>query len=115
MRYPHLQPYDGDYSPPGWALLVSEALESLAAIEATPGLRSRVSQVKEKFGGLKLYAFVDDDRPEGRRFTAQLREIVQAAEQRAARTWQTCGAPGELRSPGVWWATVCAKHIPRGR
>lgn len=74
-----------------------------------------MSQVKAKFGGLRLYVLGGDESPEGQRFAAQLSEIVAAAAQRAARSCQMCGAPGELRSAGGWWGTVCAKHVPRDR
>lgn len=113
VRYPHLRPYGGDYSPDGWAHIVADALTSIAEIEAASGLLASVAQVKEKFGGLRLYVRARDETTEGQHFAAQLQEIVAAAEQRAARTCQKCGAPGELRSAGGWWGTTCAQHAPR--
>lgn len=59
-----------------------------------------VSQVKEKFGGLRFYYNGGDDVVDG---------MVRMAESWAANTCETCGQPGTLRHGG-WIRTLCDKH-----
>lgn len=110
VRHPHLRPYDGDFAPDGWAHIIADALESIAAVEQASGFRARVSQIKEKIAGLRLYVRGGDDSAEGQRFAAQLMEIVQAAQRRAARTCEDCGQPGQLRCAPGWFRTTCEQH-----
>jgi hypothetical protein len=59
-----------------------------------------VSQIKEKFGGLRFYYGGGDDCVDG---------MVRMAESWAENTCETCGAPGEERSGG-WIKTLCDEH-----
>jgi hypothetical protein len=71
--------------------------EELAeAIEELP----QIMQVKEKFGGLRFYAF----HAEGVN-----RSYINFAETLSMRTCEWCGAPGEARSDG-WTKVLCEKH-----
>lgn len=46
--------------------------------------------------------------------TQKIREIIEAAEDEAARTCQFCGAPGEhVVWPDTWHVTACAAHGTR--
>lgn len=59
-----------------------------------------VSQIKEKFGGLRFYYDGGDDTVSG---------MVTMAEELASKTCEKCGAPGKVR-PGGWITTLCDAH-----
>lgn len=59
-----------------------------------------VSQIKEKFGGLRFYYDGGDDYISG---------MVLMAEIWAGRHCETCGKPGDRRSGG-WIRTLCDEH-----
>ena len=71
---------------PGWAGLVAECYELLPD-------GSTISQVKEKFGGLRFYAdpYLD---------------AINDIEDRSLTVCEDCGQPGEPRSGG-WIRTLC--------
>lgn len=59
-----------------------------------------VTQVKEKFGGLRFYYNGGDSKVDG---------MVRMAEAWADHTCETCGVPGKLRKGG-WLRTLCDEH-----
>jgi hypothetical protein len=59
-----------------------------------------VSQIKEKFGGLRFYYDGGDDFVDA---------LVRMAEAWAENTCEVCGAPGEARGGG-WIKTLCDTH-----
>jgi len=59
-----------------------------------------VSQVKEKFGGLRFYYDGGND---------NIRGMVGMAESLSAITCEECGAPGDQRHDG-WIRTLCDEH-----
>ena len=59
-----------------------------------------VSQIKEKFGGLRFYYDGGDDEISG---------MVRMAESWADHSCEECGAPGKSRNGG-WIKTLCDKH-----
>lgn len=59
-----------------------------------------VSQIKEKFGGLRFYYDGGDDYIDG---------LVRMAEVWASRSCEECGSPGRSRSGG-WIRTLCDHH-----
>lgn len=82
--------------PPGWIGIVerlSAALEPI--VVQLPDWQ--VSQVKEKFGGLRFYADCSSEEAD---------RIITAAERESVRTCQDCGAPGERRGTQWIW-TLC--------
>lgn len=62
----------------------------------------RVLQIKEKFGGLRIY--VSQETPESL-------ALIKDAEQRASKTCEYCGKPGELVNNG-WAKTLCPTCTP---
>lgn len=60
----------------------------------------KISQIKEKFGGLRFYYDGGDQYIAG---------LVQMAEIWASKTCETCGDPGKSRRGG-WIKTLCDKH-----
>lgn len=59
-----------------------------------------VTQIKEKFGGLRFYYDGGDEHVSG---------MVRMAESWADHTCEMCGAPGKLRRGG-WLTTLCDEH-----
>jgi hypothetical protein len=80
----------------GW----QEILEQLcAALEALGLPELKINQIKEKFGGLRVY--VNSQDPE-------VRDLVEQAKQRCAVVCENCGAPGDMRKNATgWWLTLC--------
>lgn len=61
----------------------------------------RATQVKEKFGTLRIYMKYSNE---------QMDAIVAGAERQSARTCERCGAPGKLYGAS-WLYTACKQHI----
>lgn len=83
----------------GWADLLHSVFEW---VEETGRADWNTLQIKEKFGGLRLY-FSGDPGELGR-------EIIDAAEHVSAHICETCGRPGRMRRRGGWWTTSCDEH-----
>ena len=79
----------------GWYAVIDRLL---TAIE-TAGLAesANIVQIKQKFGGLRVY---------GLPHTEALQALVTIAEEEARRTCERCGEPGELRPKG-WFEVRC--------
>lgn len=77
----------------GWKPIVRQLVEDLYAF----GWEGRVSQIKEKFGGLRFYA---DGVP------ASGDDLIDKAEGWSELTCEQCGNAGELRTDG-WLVTLC--------
>ena len=60
----------------------------------------QVQQIKEKFGGLRIYLSIEDEYIHG---------IINMAEAMAVRTCEVCGAKGTMRG-GSWLKTLCDEH-----
>lgn len=87
---------------PGWWPLLTELGVYLGALGITA---DQVGQVKEKFGGLRVYI---DDEPQ------EAGPAIWAAEKLAAHTCEGCGAPGRLdqtdpENKRGWWKTLCTE------
>lgn len=98
--------------PIGWHALVREA--SAHVHELVPHIRW--SQIKEKFGGLRLYYT-----PVSSVTDASFRGRIKWAEAESLRTCALCGDHGDLEdgSPRArlvnftgWWLTACARCEP---
>lgn len=85
---------------PGWLGIIEGMLAEIAALPKRK--RTHFSQVKEKFGGLRLYTV--DSRSE------EAMIVVARAEAKAARSCQFCGAKGHVRSIRGWSMCLCAGH-----
>lgn len=59
------------------------------------------TQVKEKFGGLRVYM----SKP-----SAEMTELIELAVNRARVTCDVCGEPGVLRDTSGWLRTRCDYH-----
>ncbi len=79
----------------GWAGLINRAYDLL---ENYPTLK--VVQVKEKFGGLRIYT-------DG--YIEEFEKVLRDLEYESFNVCETCGNPGKLRSGG-WYKTLCEEH-----
>jgi hypothetical protein len=81
-----------------------EDLEPLvASFERESGFQFEILQVKEKFGGLRIYVNNADE---------AIRQRIEAAEQESFHTCEVCGQPGRLREDD-WIKTLCDEHDAR--
>ena len=81
---------------PGWAVLVHMVFDTLATIKG----QVKIVQVKEKWGGLRIYTdYVNE----------QLDKSVRAAERDSFTLCEECGLAGTLRQ-GSYYRTLCDKH-----
>jgi hypothetical protein len=90
----------------GWRGLLDRACLGIRAVLQAHGGSFRFTQIKEKYGGLRIY-FDGVLSPEA---TALVEEAIDLAEARAACTCERCGQPGRLFNRGDWLATACAEH-----
>lgn len=63
-----------------------------------------LSQVKEKYGTLRVYFNFTPATSE----VDILEELIDQAEHESQRTCEMCGKPGHLMVKGGWYKTVCA-------
>ena len=80
----------------GWCDLLAATFETYAAAGEQPNF----SQIKEKFGGLRMYGIT----PAG-----ALDDLEEHAGYLSVCICETCGTPGERRGGG-WISTLCDRH-----
>ena len=80
----------------GWHPLVKELIEELKKL----GWDGHISQIKEKFGGLRFYIGCGND---------AIFDAIDRAEHKSYTICEECGKPGVLRSGG-WLRTLCDEH-----
>jgi hypothetical protein len=105
---------------PGWFSLVGDCLAELAndwKDERFKNYRLHFVQIKEKFGGLRMYYnLVHVDDPENHHADAPdfiyeaIRTRVASATEKAGKTCEDCGEPGDLSNCGGWVQTLCSTH-----
>jgi hypothetical protein len=71
----------------------------VTSFERESGCHFEILQVKEKFGGLRIYVNHADD---------AIRQRIEAAEQESFHTCEICGQPGKLREDALM--TLCDEH-----
>jgi len=91
----------------GWEPIIREAASKLEPLIAqyikdnpTDEYLPCASQVKEKFGTLRLYLSTG---------TEEMYDIAAEAEDKSRDTCEECGKPGQLRRGG-WLKTLCNEH-----
>jgi hypothetical protein len=80
----------------GWAGLVNEAFDKLEKLTD----HVVIDQVKEKYGGLRIYTSPYHD---------EFEKVIQELEVRSFTICEDCGKPGALRGGG-WYRTLCDEH-----
>lgn len=83
----------------GWWPILDKALALIEDIRQD-GQQVDILQVKEKFGGLRIY--VSD-------LSQEEDDSLQNIVDESLKTCQICGQPGKLRAGG-WWLTLCDTH-----
>lgn len=81
----------------GWYPLIQKLIEDLIKL----GWNKQVTQVKEKFGGLRFY--IND-------CTREMLDRISEAEKESYSICEECGEPGELRKDLGWYFTLCDVH-----
>lgn len=128
-KHPNLRPFVASHVPPGWDSAIARALEDIAALSATSGVSIQVAQVKEKFGGLRLYLDIDEEsagplelveeeethtRLRSSSNPGSVRErataIVDAAAIRCSTICEVCGNEGQSRNSSGWLRIACDAH-----
>jgi hypothetical protein len=94
----------------GWRDLVERAVARIAAAAGASASTIKISQIKEKFGTLRLYW--SGEVPDAVRDA--IGEAIDLAEARSAVTCEACGAPGVPWVGDGWHHTACERH-GRGR
>lgn len=80
----------------GWSSLIDEVFDYM---EKNPS-PTKVIQVKEKFGGLRVYTDVVHE---------GLDEVIRNVGYKSFKICEDCGKPGALRE-GSWYRTLCDTH-----
>ena len=60
-----------------------------------------VTQIKEKFGGLRFYVSCAPEK---------VFSFISKAEVESYKTCEICGNKGKLRDDLPWWKTLCSEH-----
>lgn len=90
----------------GWLELFEKFLEEISPLVESYKdsediyLQFTLSQVKEKFGGLRIYLSF---------YIPELEEITDRYERLSFKVCEVCGKPGELSYDG-WYTTLCNEH-----
>ena len=102
------QPW-GDEVGEGWAIHVLECHRQLKHLDHG----YRISQIKEKFGGLRYY--FDSSLAFDHVTRAVMDSVVIAAEYRCWITCEVCGAGARMRYNSGWYKTLCDEHAKEQR
>ena len=81
----------------GWYPLIKELLDKLQVI-ADSGHDFEVTQIKSKFGGLRVYV---SGAPQ------EVFDLIDEYEAKSFTICEICGKPGKLRNLNGWYSTLC--------
>ncbi|MGJ0391157.1 MAG: hypothetical protein ACR650_00100 [Methylocystis sp.] len=96
----------------GWRQLIDDAFEAVEEVLSQhSGVYFRIVQIKEKFGGLRIY-FREEGRPQ--EASARLGEIMTDAEARSRDICEICGAPACLGLKRSTYSVRCETCAPDG-
>jgi hypothetical protein len=84
---------------PGWYDMLDGVLAFASETELRAGWK--VSQLKEKYGGLRIYHTGAPD---------DVEEMIDAAEHLSEHVCDVCGAPGKKSNGRGWITTRCEEH-----
>jgi hypothetical protein len=86
----------------GWQFLIGNLLQRIAATLTDEEKHEfQVSQIKQKFGTLRFYAYGGSERIDA---------LVESAECASEITCDVCGGRGRLRNSG-WISVRCDEHV----
>jgi hypothetical protein len=103
-KYPRLfpdgHPRCGFHIGAGWLPIVDKLFSDILSLCRSKCIRvPEVTQVKEKFGTLRIYVSTN---------SPAIREMIDEVEAITYEICEDCGAPGRLRGEG-WARTLCDK------
>ncbi len=125
IDHPELEPQIEGHGPVGWDELIGDALFEISKVAKATGVTIKIAQIKEKFGGLRLYADIDEasathfddvaEAPSENHFRegvlsgmrVRVQRIVDVAAERAAKVCVRCGQPA-TRNMGFY--KFCSEH-----
>lgn len=76
----------------GWSGLIDELFDLFEQYKSEP------TQIKEKFGQLRIYAFPANE---------EMYDAIEEIEKRSAKICETCGAPSKIHNRGGWLKSIC--------
>ena len=82
---------------PGW----SDLIAAVCIVCDAAGTPNKYTQVKEKFGELRMYGVTDD---------GALEDLEDHASVLSRHICEDCGAPGRTRLVRGWGRTQCDRH-----
>lgn len=85
----------------GWLGILAELFDKIdKALSKDERKNFKVSQIKEKFGTLRVYCYGSSDKIE---------KLIEKAEQKSAITCERCGKTGATQNRSGWISTLCEK------
>lgn len=96
----------------GWEPCIRELCVQLVALDA--GVE--FAQIKEKFGGLRIYYEFTQTSTGQEPTEWQKKEAAKLIEEtirKADESCETCGKPGSLRTQNRWYYTACDEHTKK--
>lgn len=100
----------------GWWKIMLEGFDRIdAVLKEEPDCFVKILQVKEKFGGLRVYISLQRgsgdglDGEEHEDLHRRVGVVIEEMENQASNTCEMCGEPGKLRGGG-WLKTLCDRH-----
>lgn len=91
----------------GWQALIDRLHKDLLALDPN----YQVTQIKEKFGGLRYYIATSEDLDADTQW--QMQALTHAAEEQSLTICEACGEPGKPTSARMWIKTYCDEHKER--
>lgn len=89
----------------GWYKIIFNALDKFLELypqpeESEKWLNFRVQQIKEKYGGLRIYTSIS---------TPEIEKIIRDAEDEAWKTCEYCGSVTDVKTLEIngWISTLC--------
>jgi len=80
----------------GWYALLEKLCDDIAV--ADPPENFRFAQIKEKFGGLRVYVDLGNDK---------IFALLDAVEEESYKVCEGCGSTENVTSEGAWIVTLC--------
>ena len=89
----------------GWYELLDDLMNNIEKVLAwlPPERWPQVSQIKEKFGGLRFYF------EQSALDMSTIEQLIEQATTNSFQTCEICGQPGTLRRNRPWVRTLCDK------
>ena len=81
----------------GWEQLVRRVYNAKIGL----GIPVGILQVKEKWGGLRIYADYN---------VKEIEEVIKEVGEESLTICETCGASAGLVKNGTWYQTLCEEH-----